>query len=192
MIHDVILSLLSEKESSVIKELLVSRGNRRNPPNFVKSNLFLQTLEISSNFIHPAEMKTLKDINKISNQYRDIRKFIALYNSCANENAQLTLGVEGNSLSTGFYLQAFANGLEQAIECYQNTVVDLEKKFLRKPTLSLMFIYVEVEKFRPLFEFLSRMISSVKTQRLFGCQILQYLQDNVLHGDKSIMKAVQM
>lgn len=157
----------------------------------INHSLF-QTLEISSNFIHPAEMKTLKDINKISNHYRNIRNFIALYSSCANENAQLALGVEANPFPPGFYLQAFANGLDQALESYHDMVVDLEKKFLRKPTLSLMFIYVEVEKFRPLFEFLSRMISSVKTQKLFGCQILQYLQDNVLHGDKSIMKAVQM
>lgn len=137
-------------------------------------------------------MKTLKDINKISNQYRDIRRFIALYSSCANENSQLALDVETNSLAPGFYLQAFANGLDQAMEPYHQTVVDLEKKFLRKPTLSLMFIFHEMEKFRPLFEFLTRMMSSVKTQHLFGCNILQYLQDNVLHGDKSIMKAVQM
>lgn len=131
-------------------------------------------------------MKTLADISKITNHYRDIKKFIAIYSTCANENSQLALEVEG------FYLQAFANGLDQAIEPYHDAVVDLEKKFLRKPTLSLMFIFHEMEKFRPLFEFLSRMISSVKTQKLFGCKILQYLQDNVLHGDKSIMKAVQM
>lgn len=135
-------------------------------------------------------MKTLKDINKISNQYREIRKFISLYSSCANENSQLALEVESNPLPSGFYLQAFANGLEQAIECYHKSVLELEKKFLRKPTLSLMFIFHEIQKIRPLFEFLMRLINGVKTQRLFGCQILQYLQDNALHGDNSIMKAV--
>lgn len=137
-------------------------------------------------------MKTLKDINKISNQYREIRKFIALYSSCANENSRLALEVENDPLPTGFYLQAFANGLDRAMDPYHQTVVDLEKKFLRKPTLSLMFIFHELEKFRPLFEFLIRLINSVKTQRLFGCRILQHLQDNVLHGDKTIMRAVQM
>lgn len=137
-------------------------------------------------------MKTLKDINKIANQYREIRKFISRYSCCANENSQLALEIEPNSLPTGFYLQAFANGLDQAMECYHQSVVELEKKFLRKPTISLMFIFHEVQKTRPLFEFLTRLINGVQTQRLFGCQILQYLQDNALHGDKSIMKAVHM
>ena len=137
-------------------------------------------------------MKTLKDINKIANQYREIRHFISLYSCCASENSKLLLELEQNALPTGFYLQAFANGLDQAMEPYQTSVVELEKKFLRKPTLSLMFIFHELEKSRPLFEFLTRVISGVKTQQLFGCQILQFLQDNALHGDKSIMTAVQV
>lgn len=78
------------------------------------------------------------------------------------------------------------------METYQQSIVDLEKKFLRKPTLSLMFIFHELEKFRPLFEFITRLVNGVKIQQLFGCQILQFLQDNALHGDKSIMRAVQM
>lgn len=137
-------------------------------------------------------MKTLKDINKISNQFREIRKFIQLYSSCANENSQLSLEIEPGALPPGFYLQAFANGIDEALETYHGTVVDLEKKYLRKPTLSLMFIFHEMEKFRPLFEFMIRLINGVKTQMLHGCQILQYLQDHALHGDKNIMKAVLM
>lgn len=137
-------------------------------------------------------MKTLKDINKISSQYREIRKFIMLYSSCANENAQITLEFESNPLSPGLYLQAFANGLEQAIDSYHHSVVELEKKFLRKPTLSLMFVFHELEKSRPLFEFLIRLINGVQSQRMFGCQILQYLQEHALHGNKSIAQAIQM
>lgn len=137
-------------------------------------------------------MKTLKDINKISGQFREIKKFVADYNSCANESSRQALEVEANALPTGCYLQAFANGLDNAVECYQQAVVELEKKFLRKPTLSLMFVFHDMEKFRPLFEFLLRIVHGVTTQRLFGCQILQFLHDNVLHGDRKIMKAVQM
>lgn len=135
-------------------------------------------------------MKTLKDINKIANHYREIKKFVSRYSSYANENAHLALEVEATSLPTGFYLQAFANGLDQAVESYYQSIVELEKKFLQKPTISLMFVYHELEKYRPLFEFLIRLIHGVQTQRLFGCQILQYVQDNTLHGDKSIVKAV--
>lgn len=101
--------------------------------------------------------------------------------------------VEGNIVSdlpSGYYIRQFANGIDSVLEDYYRTVVDLEKKFLRKPTVSLMFIFHELEKFRPLFEFLIRLINGIKTQKLYGCQILQYLEDNSLHGNEYIMEAV--
>lgn len=137
-------------------------------------------------------MKTLKDISKIANLHREIQKFISMYSSCVNENSQRLLDTEVNPLPPGFYLQAFAYGLDQSVESYHQSVVELEKKFLRKPTTSLMFIFHELEKSRPLLEFLLRLINGVKTQRLFGCQILQYLQEHSLHGDKNITRAVHM
>ena len=135
-------------------------------------------------------MKTLKDINKIANQFREIHKFVSMYSSCANENSLIDLDIEVNPLPPGPYLQAFANGLEKAVDCYHQMAVDLEKKFLRKPTLSLMLVFYEVEKMRPLLEFLMRLINGVKSQRLFGCQLLQYLQDHAFHGNKVIRQAV--
>ncbi|KAL7021042.1 hypothetical protein ACKWTF_011724 [Chironomus riparius] len=171
MIHDVILSLISEKESHVIKELL--------------------TLEISSNFIHPAEMKSLNDIMKITGQYREIKKFITSYSIYSNELHQLDLENEHPNPQNGFYIRKFADGIEKVLEKYHQSVVELEKKFLRKPSTSLMFIFHEVETFRPLFEFLMRLINGVRTQKLHGCQILEYLEDNSMHGNESIKEALQ-
>lgn len=147
-------------------------------------------MEISLNFIHPAELKTLKDISKISHQYREIRKFISQYSTYANDNSRFELEVLDDALPPGFYLQAFANGLDTVLSKYHDVVVDLEKKFLKKPTTSLMFIFHEVNKFRPLFEFLLRLINGIQTQKKFGCQILQVLQDNSMHGSDQIMEAV--
>lgn len=132
------------------------------------------------------------DISKITSQFREILHFISVYSNCANDNSNLVLEVEPDALPTGFYLQSFANGLDAALECYRDSIVELERKFLRKPTLSLMFVFHELQKFRPLFEFLVRLLNGVKAQKLFGCQILQFLQDNALHGDSNIMRAVQM
>jgi gamma-tubulin complex component 4 len=100
------------------------------------------------------------------------------------------LDSEIDTLPAGLYLQAFTNGLDLVLETYHSSIVELEKKFLRKPTTSLMFIFHAVDKFRPLFEFLLRLINGIKTQRLTGCQILQFLQDNALHGNKVLMEAV--
>lgn len=136
-------------------------------------------------------MKTLKDITRTTNQYRAIRQFISQYSTYANENAKMEFDtLNREALPTGLYIQAFANGLDHVLEKYHHAVVALEKKFLRKPTTSLMFIFHEVEKFRPLFEFLLRLVNGIQTQKLFGCQILQFLQDNSMHGNDQIMEAV--
>ncbi|CAO1425686.1 unnamed protein product [Diamesa serratosioi] len=170
MIHDILLSLLSDSESSIITELL--------------------TLEISSDFFHPAEIKTLQDISKISNKYKEIRKFISKYNNCSHDNESQSILENEQQLPAGLYLQAFADGLEKVIESFRMKVVDLETKYLKKSNYTLMFIYHELEKFRPLFEFLLRLINGIKTQKLFGCCILQYLQENSLHGNQIMMDAV--
>lgn len=137
-------------------------------------------------------MKTLNDISKITRQYRDVREFVSLYSTYSIENSQSEINHPGNPLSNGFYIRQFANGIEKVLEKYNKSVVELEKKFLKKPSTSLMFIFHEVEKFRPLFEFLMRLINGVKTQKLHGCQILEYLEDNFMHGNVIIMEALQI
>ncbi|KAG5673736.1 hypothetical protein PVAND_003756 [Polypedilum vanderplanki] len=169
MIHDVILSLITEKEPQIIRELLNE--------------------DISSQYIHPAEIKILKDIVKIANQFRDIKKFILIYGTDQDELAIEKIDPENRLV--GFYIRQFANGIDNVLENYYYAVTQLERKFLIKPTVSLMFIFHELEKFRPVFEFLQKLISGIETQKLHGCQILEYLEDNSMHGNKHIQEAIQ-
>lgn len=148
---------------------------------------------MTTNFLHPAEVDTLKNINKITFKYREIRKFISMYRTCCNESTKIALSLsDKRTLPPGLYLQAFANGLDKSIDSYRQSVTCLEKQYLRESGFGLMFILHEVEKFRPLFEFLLRMIHCVIAQTIHGCQFLQYLHDNALHGDKSITRSVYM
>lgn len=158
----------------------------------MKIRKFFQYLNTSSQFIHPAEAKTLKDITKIVRQYREIKNFTLKYSTYANDgHHQQPFENEKKLLPPGLYLQCFANSLDEVLACYDSAIVELEKKFLRKPTISLMFIFHEIEKFRPLLEFMLRLLNSVETQKLFGCQILEFLQENSLHGNPDIMDAIQ-
>lgn len=129
------------------------------------------------------EINTISEINKISNQYKDIKQFSLKYGINRRE-------VNEDDLQNGLYLQAFADGLGQVIQCYQDTVIDLEKKFLQKDTFTLMFLFKRLEKYKRIFDFLQGLINGVKTQKLHGCSILQYLQQNVLHGNYEIVEAV--
>lgn len=151
--------------------------------------------EVSSTFIHPGEAKILEDIIKIANQHKEIRKFILKYNGTSSTSSDSSaVGVDGaeEPLGKGMYLQAFCNGMDKALEKYRCLVVDLEKRYLRTPTHSLLFIYHQIDRFQPLFFFLLKLISGVRTQRLHGCMILDFLQKNSLHGNNNICEAVQI
>ncbi|XP_063699170.1 gamma-tubulin complex component 4 homolog [Culicoides brevitarsis] len=176
MIHDILLSLISaDTEPLPILEFTIS--------------------ELSSNFIHPGEAKILEDIVKIAGQYKDIRKFITKYNGSSpaglshNENAN---GSVEEPLSKGLYLQAFCDGMDASLEKYRQLVIDLEKRYLRAPTNSLLFIFHQIDRYQPLLCFLLKLISGIRSQRLHGCMILDYLQRNSLHGNKTICEAVQI
>lgn len=149
--------------------------------------------EVAGNFIHPGEAKILEDIIKIVNQHRDIRKFIVKHNgsSSTSSNNSTNPSAPEDPLSKGMYLQAFCNGMDKALEKYRTMVVDLEKRYLRSPTHSLLFIYHQIDRFQPLFFFLLKLISGIRSQRLHGCMILDFLQKNSLHGNKNICEAVQ-
>ena len=79
-------------------------------------------------------MKTLRDIMRTTSQYRTIKKFISHYSTFANEKSVRELEIidSKNALPAGFYLQAFANGLDSVLDRYHQVVVELEKKFLKK------------------------------------------------------------
>lgn len=151
---------------------------------------------MSSNFIHPGEAKILEDIVRIAGQYKDIKKFINKYNGSSagglSHTNQSNGDIEEPYLSKGLYLQAFCDGMDASLEKYRNLVIDLEKRYLRTPTHSLLFIFHQIDRFQPLLCFLLKLISGIRSQRLHGCMILDYLQKNSLHGNKTICEAVQM
>lgn len=53
-----------------------------------------------------------------------------------------------------------------------------------------MFIYHELSKFSFLFSLILRLISGIKTQKLHGCTILQFLHEKSLNGNSQLSQAV--
>ncbi len=95
-------------------------------------------------------------------------------------------------LQKGIYLQALSIGINMCLTPYRNAMVELEQRFLDTPTYSLMFLYTELSRFEDLLEFLLQFIAGIRTERLHGCGLLQYLHKNSLHGNKQIAEAVEM
>lgn len=94
-------------------------------------------------------------------------------------------------LQTGLYLKAFANGIELVLDDYLNNITELEKRFLKNPCQSLMFIYQQLQEYEPLALYLAKLIRGIRIHKLHGCAIIKYLQQHSFHGDVRIKKAAQ-
>jgi gamma-tubulin complex component 4 len=105
--------------------------------------VLFQKSEALPNYLHPAELTTLKDIQKLSSEYKEIWKFALKYQNIIDDSER---EAGGNELAPGLYLQAFADGIIDSLQVFQKSVVELEKKYLKKPNYSLVFIYSELEK----------------------------------------------
>lgn len=148
---------------------------------------------MASNFLHPGEIKILEDLIRIANQYKELKKFIHQYGT---QSAGLIKPKQQKPsqepLPQGLYLQAFADGLDLAVKPYRDLIVQLEANYLKRPNLSLIFIYHQVNQYQSLFGFLLRLVSGVVTQRIHGCALLQYLQQHCLHGNEKHYLAVKL
>ncbi|XP_053665548.1 gamma-tubulin complex component 4 homolog [Anopheles marshallii] len=172
MIHDILFTLFSSNTELPIENFTIP--------------------EVASTFLHPGEIHILEELIRIANQYKEIKKFAQQYGT-------LTAGLlkpkqqkpTEEPLPQGLYLQAFVDGLELVVKPYRDLVVELEAKYLKRPNLSLMFIFHQVSQYRSLFGFLLQLISGVVTQRIHGCALLPYLQQHCLHGNDANYQAVK-
>ncbi|XP_055547671.1 gamma-tubulin complex component 4 homolog [Wyeomyia smithii] len=173
MIHDILFTLFSSNSDLPIENFTIP--------------------EVASKFLHPGEIKILEDLIKIANQYKELKKFIHQYGT---QSAGLIKPKQQKPseepLQQGLYLQAFADGLDLAVKPYRDLLVQLEANYLKRPNLSLIFIYHQVNQYQALFAFLLRLVSGVVTQRIHGCALLQYLQQHCLHGNEKHYQAVKL
>ncbi|XP_058447167.1 gamma-tubulin complex component 4 homolog [Malaya genurostris] len=173
MIHDILFTLFSSNSDLPIENFTIP--------------------EVASSFLHPGEIKILEDLIRIANQYKELKKFIHQYGT---QSAGLVKPKQQKPseepLPQGLYLQAFADGLDLAVKPYRDLIVQLEANYLKRPNLSLIFIYHQVNQYQSLFGFLLRLVSGVVTQRTHGCALLQYLQQHCLHGNEKHFEAVKL
>lgn len=89
-------------------------------------------------------------------------------------------------------MQALCEAIDLVLGPYREALADLENRYLKKPKPTLMFVYEGISKFELLLTFLVGFLNDIRTQRLHGCALLQYVQQNSLHGNSNIMEAIQM
>ncbi|XP_053957356.1 gamma-tubulin complex component 4 homolog [Anastrepha ludens] len=143
-------------------------------------------------FLHPCEKYVLQDIVTIINLLRDIEKFAKVCGSNNSCNRSVLIFDTDEPLQKGLYLKAFANGIDTILKDYFIDITALEKSYLQNPqNFSLLFIYRNLKSYEPLALYLRMLIRVIRTQKLHGCGIMQYLHQNGEHGDQKIRLAIK-
>ncbi|XP_004533986.1 gamma-tubulin complex component 4 homolog [Ceratitis capitata] len=172
MIHEVLLSCLNLESKRLSLE------------DFTAADV--------STFLHPCEKYVLQDIIKIINILRDIEKFAKVCGSNNSSNRSVVIFDSDEPLQKGLYLKAFANGIDTVLKDYFADITALERSYLQNPAnYSLLFIYRNLKSYEPLALHLRKLIRVIRTQKLHGCEIMQYLHQNAEHGDKKIRAAIK-
>uniref|UniRef100_A0A0C9QLV5 Gamma-tubulin complex component n=1 Tax=Fopius arisanus TaxID=64838 RepID=A0A0C9QLV5_9HYME len=138
-------------------------------------------------YFHPGERGLIKKILHISSHYKSIKTFIKRYSSTKDlENAN-----DVEPLPEGLYLQAFCDGLENALEPFRNEIVDLERSILQNAHTPATTILSRVENFECLFALFNAMIRQIRSQRTHGTCLLQCIHEHMHTGIPEVRAALQ-
>lgn len=88
------------------------------------------------------------------------------------------------------YAQALSEGITEVLQSYKKTLLEVEGLIIGNHKYTLAFVYSYVEKYRGLFNTLSRIISTIKERRLVGCQILSLTHQHILNGNEMVHEAI--
>ncbi|XP_015584908.1 gamma-tubulin complex component 4 [Cephus cinctus] len=141
--------------------------------------------------LHPGERLLIKEISAIADELNVIRKFVKqhklIHNKAGNAN-------DAEYLRPGLYLRALCNGMDQALEPFNQNIVDLEQIILNDAHTPLSLILCHVQKYIPLISVLNSIIREIITQKTHGCKLLQclhrYMHTGVLDVKVALEKMV--
>lgn len=138
-------------------------------------------------YLHPGERALLKKILDIVDKCNVIRNFIQ---ECTTSDI-LRSNDEIQNIAQGLYLQALCEGMDQALEPFRKEIVDLENVVLHDSYTPLSLILCRVQKYICLFSVLNSIIKEIRTQKIYGCKLLQCLHKNMHTGIPEVKLALE-
>jgi hypothetical protein len=86
----------------------------------------------------------------------------------------------------GMYVQALCSGLEEVLEPYRQTLIDLEKSILKAQTAQLSFIQHKVFPYQPVMRNLCGLLHQIQFKKAHGCFILDLIYKASCSGKTGI------
>ena len=75
----------------------------------------------------------------------------------------------------GMYVQALCSGLEEVLEPYRQTLIDLEKSILKNKTAQLPFIQHKIYPYQPVMRNICGLLQQLEYKKAHGCYILDFI-----------------
>ncbi|XP_032684472.1 gamma-tubulin complex component 4 [Odontomachus brunneus] len=135
-------------------------------------------------YLHPGEQALLNRILDIVKECNVIRGFIREYSIHGQDTKE--------NITPGLYARALCDGMDQALEPFREEIVKLETTVLNNNYTPLSLILCSVENYTCLFSVLHSIIREIRTQKLYGCKLLQCLHQRMHTGIPKINFALKL
>ena len=89
------------------------------------------------------------------------------------------------------YVQALCSGLEEVLEPYRQTLIDLEKSILKNKTAQLSFIQHKIFPYQPVMRNLCGLLQQLEYRKAHGCYILDFIYKASCSGVANVREAMQ-
>ncbi|XP_071794124.1 gamma-tubulin complex component 4-like isoform X1 [Asterias amurensis] len=131
-------------------------------------------------FLHSSEVCVLNRLCVLGTHYKRFKAFIKEYGSSPGQSLeQSNLPKEAPKdllrLKDGLYLRAFCSGLDDVLNPYRKTLLQLEQEILTDPHLTACHIQEVLEPYQLLFPDLWEVVEKIRYQRGHGGHILEII-----------------
>ena len=132
-------------------------------------------------YFHPAEIGILNQLLDIATDFWKIEDFIKNH-----VNSVFVPGEEKKKLH-GMYVQALCSGLEEVLEPYRQTLIDLENSILKNKTAQLSFIQHKIFPYQPVMRNICGLLQQLEFRKAHGCYILDFIYKASCSGNERII-----
>ena len=132
-------------------------------------------------YFHPAEIGILNQLLDIATDFWTIEVFIKNH-----VNSVFVPGEEKKKLH-GMYVQALCSGLEEVLEPYRQTLIDLENSILKNKTAQLSFIQHKIFPYQPVMRNICGLLQQLEFRKAHGCYILDFIYKASCSGNERIL-----
>jgi gamma-tubulin complex component 4 len=175
--REILLALLGHHGNVIVKKFESS------------PNKHLLGFELHPDFpIHEGDREIINRVCNLGSTYSALTRFASssfnsLFTSCQGQEEEK--GEEGDfhellEECDGFYFRGFCRGLDDLLEGYRGSILDLEQLWIQQPFLPLSYVFQPLQDWELILPHLFSLVLSIEESHLRGNELLDLVHDHCL------------